>query len=146
MFSRSSKHFVLNHFARSTRRTFSTSSTSRFPGVESTESVRKVIFSGIQPTGVPHVSQIFLRVPRFLSLYAQLGNYLGALSNWVKLQRNATPEDDLFFSIVGWHALTLPQDPTTLAASRSDLLATLLAIGIDPKRSVVFHQDHVSTG
>lgn len=62
----------------------------------------------------------------------------------MKLQRNAAPEDDLFFSIVGWHALTLPQHPTTLAASRSDLLATLLAIGIDPKRSVVFHQDHVS--
>ncbi|KAF9460884.1 hypothetical protein BDZ94DRAFT_1264946 [Collybia nuda] len=124
MFSYSSKHFTLDHFVRSTRRTFCTSRTSSVTRDTSTKKGGKVIFSGIQPTGVPH-----------------LGNYLGALSNWVKLQRNAAPEDDLVFSIVGWHALTLPQDPKTLASSRSDLLATLLAIGIDPNRSVVFHQD-----
>lgn len=74
----------------------------------------------------------------------QLGNYLGALSNWVRLQKNAAPEDELLFAIVGWHALTLPQDPKMLNDSRIDMLATLLAIGIDPKRSVVFHQDQVS--
>jgi tryptophanyl-tRNA synthetase len=74
----------------------------------------------------------------------QLGNYLGALSNWVTLQNNAAPEDELLFAIVGWHALTLPQDPKMLNDSGIDMLATLLAIGIDPKRSVVFHQDHVS--
>ncbi|KAF7972249.1 hypothetical protein HWV62_18558 [Athelia sp. TMB] len=84
----------------------------------------RVVFSGIQPTGVPH-----------------LGNYLGALSSWTKLQESAASEDELIFSIVGWHALTLPQDPKVLAASRRDMLATLLAIGIDPKRSIVFHQD-----
>ncbi|KAJ7184550.1 hypothetical protein C8R46DRAFT_1064398 [Mycena filopes] len=83
----------------------------------------RTIFSGIQPTGIPH-----------------LGNYLGALSNWVKLQ-NENPRDTLIFSIVGWHALTLPQNPKELAASRRDMLAVLLAIGIDPKRSTVFHQD-----
>lgn len=87
--------------------------------------LQRVIFSGIQPTGVPH-----------------LGNYLGALSNWVKLQNDAAQKDELFFSIVGWHALTLPQNPTVLSASRNSMLATLLAIGIDPKRSVLFHQDH----
>jgi tryptophanyl-tRNA synthetase len=47
---------------------------------------------------------------------------------------------------VGWHALTLPQDPKILSDSRMDMLATLLAIGIDPKRSIVFHQDQVSSG
>ncbi|KAG6916902.1 hypothetical protein DXG01_004735 [Tephrocybe rancida] len=114
--------FSLTHnlpigFSRTTRRALSSSSISRAQG--------RVIFSGIQPTGVPH-----------------LGNYLGALSNWVKLQKEAAPEDELLFSIVGWHALTLPQDPDALALSRRDLLATLLAIGLDPKRSVLFHQDH----
>ncbi|RXW20248.1 hypothetical protein EST38_g5596 [Candolleomyces aberdarensis] len=84
----------------------------------------RVVFSGIQPTGVPH-----------------LGNYLGALSNWVKLQNEASEEDKLIFSIVGWHAITLPQKAKELSASRWDMLATLLAIGIDPKRSIVFHQD-----
>ncbi|KAG1768978.1 tryptophanyl-tRNA synthetase [Suillus occidentalis] len=86
---------------------------------------RRVILSGIQPTGIPH-----------------LGNYLGALSNWVKLQKSAQPEDKLLFSIVGWHALTLPQDPAALIAARNDMLAVLLAIGIDPNRSILFHQDH----
>ncbi|KAA1475812.1 tryptophanyl-tRNA synthetase [Dentipellis sp. KUC8613] len=86
----------------------------------------KVIFSGIQPTGIPH-----------------LGNYFGALANWVKLQRNAAPEDELLFSVVGWHALTLPQDPKALQQARMDMMALLLAVGIDPKRSTVFHQDHI---
>ena len=45
--------------------------------------------------------------------------------------------------IVGWHALTLPQDPKQLVTSRWDMLATLLAIGLDPKKSIIFHQDHV---
>ncbi|KAJ3500830.1 hypothetical protein NLJ89_g9617 [Agrocybe chaxingu] len=86
----------------------------------------RVIFSGIQPTGILHL---------------QLGNYLGAISNWVKLQNDAQPEDDVLFTIVGWHALTLPQNPKELSAARTNMLATLLAFGIDPKRSVVFHQD-----
>ncbi|KAI0695106.1 tryptophanyl-tRNA synthetase [Cerioporus squamosus] len=84
----------------------------------------RVVFSGIQPTGIPH-----------------LGNLLGALLNWVKLQRDAAPEDQLIYSIVGWHALTLPQDPKALSAARRDMLAVLLAVGLDPKRSVIFHQD-----
>ncbi|KAH8100299.1 tryptophanyl-tRNA synthetase [Cristinia sonorae] len=84
----------------------------------------RVVFSGIQPTGIPH-----------------LGNYLGALLNWVRLQQDAGPKDELIFSIVGWHALTLPQDPRELSRSRRDALAVLLSIGIDPKRSTLFHQD-----
>ncbi|KAH7340127.1 tryptophanyl-tRNA synthetase [Rhizoctonia solani] len=86
----------------------------------------KTIFSGIQPTGIPH-----------------LGNYLGALVNWVNLQRNAAPTDRLFFSIVGLHALTLPQTPIKLRQERLDTLAILLAIGLDPRRSVIFCQDQV---
>ncbi|KAJ7611760.1 tryptophanyl-tRNA synthetase [Roridomyces roridus] len=85
----------------------------------------RTIFSGIQPTGIPH-----------------LGNYLGALSNWVKIQKDAQPEDTLLFSIVGWHALTLPQRPKLLAQSRRDALAVLLAVGLDPQKSIIFHQDH----
>lgn|ERR1700722_286137 len=73
----------------------------------------------------------------------QLGNYLGALSNWVHLQQTATSRDKLIFSIVGWHALTQPQDPEQLASARMDVLAVLLAIGIDPERSIVFQQDQV---
>ena len=63
--------------------------------------------------------------------------------NWVKLQRDAAPEDRLIYSIVGWHALTLPQDPRALSVARRDMLAVLLAVGLDPSRSVIFHQDEV---
>lgn len=73
----------------------------------------------------------------------QLGNMLGALLNWVKLQRDAAPDDQLIYSIVGWHALTLPQDPKGLSVARRDMLAVLLAVGLDPKRSIIFHQDEV---
>lgn len=45
--------------------------------------------------------------------------------------------------VVGWHAMTLPQNPMQLASSRWDMLATLLAVGLDPKRSVIFHQEDV---
>ncbi|KAJ7290145.1 hypothetical protein C8J57DRAFT_1275254 [Mycena rebaudengoi] len=83
----------------------------------------RTIFSGIQPTGIPH-----------------LGNYLGALLNWVKIQKE-NPHDKLIYSIVGWHALTLPQNPKELAVSRRDMLAVLLAVGLDPKRCILFHQD-----
>ena len=86
----------------------------------------KVIFSGIQPTGIPH-----------------LGNYLGALRNWLDLQTTAGPQDRLFFSIVGLHAITMPQSPRQLWAERRDMMATLLAIGLDPERSTIFHQEQV---
>lgn len=86
-----------------------------------------VIFSGIQPTGVPH-----------------LGNYLGALNEWVKLQQNATEGTRLFFSIVDLHALTVPQDAAQLKKWRKEAFATLLAVGLDPKRSTIFYQSAVS--
>ena len=86
----------------------------------------RTIFSGIQPTGVPH-----------------LGNYLGALRQWVRLQDDAAPEDSLFYSVVDLHAITMPQDPRTLLQNTADMYASLLAIGLDPKRSVIFSQRQV---
>ncbi|KAI6106210.1 Aminoacyl-tRNA synthetase, partial [Pisolithus croceorrhizus] len=90
---------------------------------------KRVILSGFQPTGIPHIISI-------------LGDYLGALSNSVKVQKTTELADTLLFSIVGWLALTLPQDPATPRSARDDMLATLLAIGLDPERSIVFNQDH----
>jgi len=82
----------------------------------------KRIFSGAQPTGNVH-----------------LGNYLGALRNWVALQR----EYESFFCIVNLHAITLPQDPKVLAAKTRDLARIYLAVGIDPEVSTVFVQSDV---
>jgi tryptophanyl-tRNA synthetase len=87
---------------------------------------RKVIFSGIQPTGVPH-----------------LGNYLGALRQWVKLQDDAVPDTTLLFSIVDLHAITIKQDARELARWRKEMLASLLAVGLDPQKSILFTQSSV---
>ena len=84
--------------------------------------MRKRIFSGAQPTGNVH-----------------LGNYLGALRNWVTLQH----EYESFYCIVNLHALTLPQDPKLLAAKTRDLARIYLAVGIDPTVSTVFIQSDV---
>ncbi|KAI6099203.1 hypothetical protein EDD16DRAFT_1660809, partial [Pisolithus croceorrhizus] len=86
--------------------------------------------------GVQLSQQAFPTSVRLYPVLIQLGNYPGALSNSVK------PADTLLFSIVGWLALTLPQDPATLRSGRDDMLATLLAIGLDLERSIVFNQDH----
>ncbi|PWN37416.1 tryptophanyl-tRNA synthetase [Meira miltonrushii] len=94
---------------------------------ETAKEKRKTIFSGIQPTGIPH-----------------LGNYLGALQNWVNLQNDADRNgDELFFSIVGLHALTVPNDPKKLFIERREMMAALLAVGIDPNKVTLFHQDQV---
>jgi tryptophanyl-tRNA synthetase len=82
----------------------------------------KRIFSGAQPTGSVH-----------------LGNYLGALRNWVALQN----EYDALYCIVNLHALTLPQDPKLLAAKTRDLARIYLAVGIDPNVSTIFIQSDV---
>jgi tryptophanyl-tRNA synthetase len=84
---------------------------------------RQRIFSGIQPTGNLH-----------------LGNYLGALKNWVALQ----DEYDNFFCIVDLHAITVPQDPKELRAKIREVAALYVACGIDPERSVVFRQSRVA--
>lgn len=86
----------------------------------------RVIFSGIQPTGVPHI-----------------GNYLGALHEWVRIQNEAPGTCQLFFSIVDLHALTINQPATQLRKWKRQSLATLLAVGLDPKRSAIFYQSSV---
>src|SRR5438132_4420933 len=81
------------------------------------------IFSGIQPTGNLH-----------------LGNYLGAIRNWVALQNDF----ECIFCIVDLHALTLPQDPAELRASTREVTAAYIAAGIDPERCTIFNQSMVS--
>jgi tryptophanyl-tRNA synthetase len=80
------------------------------------------IFSGVQPTGNFH-----------------LGNYLGALRNWVKLQH----EFECIFCIVDLHALTLPQDPKELTANTREVTAAYIAAGIDPEKNIIFNQSQV---
>lgn len=80
------------------------------------------VFSGIQPTGV-----------------VQLGNYLGALVNWVSMQKT----HETIYCIVDLHAITVTQDPAELRQNTLDLAATLLGCGIDPAQSVMFHQSAV---
>lgn len=82
---------------------------------------KKRIFSGIQPTGV-----------------FTLGNYLGAIRNWEKLQE----EYDCLFSVVDLHAITVRQDPAALRQQILNSYALLLACGIDTEKSVLFIQSH----
>ena len=83
----------------------------------------KRIFSGAQPTGNVH-----------------LGNYLGALRNWVALQK----EYESFFCIVNLHAITLAQAPKVLAEKTRELARVYLAVGIDPNASTIFIQSDVA--
>ena len=85
---------------------------------------KPVVFSGIQPTGV-----------------MTLGNYLGALKNWVKLQ----DDYDCYYCIVDMHALTVRQDPVQFRKNILDAYALMLACGIDPDRSTAVIQSHVKT-
>jgi tryptophanyl-tRNA synthetase len=84
---------------------------------------RRRVLSGVQPSGDP-----------------QLGNYLGAFKGWVDRQE----EKENFFCIVDLHALTVPQDPEELQAQTRSLAAILLASGIDPDKSTLFIQSHVT--
>jgi tryptophanyl-tRNA synthetase len=85
------------------------------------ETRKKRIFSGIQPTSTPH-----------------LGNYLGAVKNWVSMQ----DEYDCFYSIVDLHAITVRQEPAKLRKQILESYALLIAMGIDPEKSVTFVQGH----
>ena len=79
------------------------------------------IFSGIQPSGTPH-----------------LGNYLGAIKSWVETQNS-----EAFFCVVDLHSLTLDIDPNDLRKQRLELSAALLASGLDPEVCTLFVQSHV---
>ena len=81
------------------------------------------IFSGMQPTNQLH-----------------LGNYLGALKNWVGLQ----DQGETIFCVVDLHAITLPQDPAVLPQSTREIAAAYIAAGIDIDKSIIFAQSHVS--
>ncbi len=83
---------------------------------------KKKVFSGIQPSGGIH-----------------LGNYAGALRNWAACQ----DEYDTIYCVVDLHALTLPQAPSELAEARLGTAKILLAAGIDPNRSLLYHQSQV---
>ena len=83
---------------------------------------KKVIFSGIQPSG-----------------NLTIGNYLGALKNWVKLQ----DQYDNYFCIVDLHAITVRQEPKDLRQKTLEVLALYLAAGIDPEANTIFIQSHV---
>ena len=84
---------------------------------------KKIVFSGIQPTGNLH-----------------LGNYLGAIQRWVADQEKY----DSIFCVVDLHAITVPQDPQALRAQTRELVALLMACGLDPERCVLFVQSHVT--
>lgn len=81
------------------------------------------IFSGIQPSGELHI-----------------GNYLGAVQNWVRLQASY----ECFYSIVDLHAITAKYDPATLSLRTREMAVGLLASGIDPDRATLFVQSHVA--
>jgi tryptophanyl-tRNA synthetase len=80
------------------------------------------IFSGIQPSGALHI-----------------GNYLGAVKNWVELQH----KHESLFCIVDYHAITVPYEPAELRARTNDMAVSLLAAGIDPSKSTLFVQSMV---
>src|SRR5208283_4826421 len=91
----------------------------------STPSTKKRVLSGMRPTGKLH-----------------LGNYVGALENWVHMQ----DQYDCFFVIVDWHALTTDYaDPSHLKENLVDVLLDWLAAGLDPEKCVMFIQSHVPT-
>ncbi|MCG7348609.1 tryptophan--tRNA ligase [Sphingomonas sp. ACRSK] len=84
------------------------------------------VVSGIQTTGNLH-----------------LGNYLGAIKQWVAMQDAMQPGHDCLFFLADLHALTVTQDPKELAENTIGMAATLLAAGIDPERSILFNQARV---
>jgi tryptophanyl-tRNA synthetase len=74
----------------------------------------------------------------------QLGNLLGFFLPYLELQRTAPSTTPLFLSIVGMHSITLPQDPKKLVEDRRNMLAALLAAGVDPARTCLYFQEDVS--
>ena len=82
----------------------------------------KKIFSGVQPTGNLH-----------------LGNYLGAIKNWVGLQK----DHETIYCIVDLHAITVPQEPKSLSTATHEVAACLIASGIDVNNSILFNQSQV---
>lgn len=83
---------------------------------------KKIIFSGMQPSG-----------------FVTLGNYLGALNNWTKLQ----DDYNCLYCIVDMHAITVRQDPSKLRKQARDILMQYIAVGLDPEKNIIYYQSHV---
>lgn len=83
---------------------------------------KKVIFSGMQPTGV-----------------ITIGNYFGALKNWVKL----SDDYNCLFCVVDMHSITIRQDAAKLRKSARELIALYIAAGLDPEKNIIYYQSHV---
>ena len=83
---------------------------------------KKVIFSGMQPSGI-----------------ITLGNYLGALKNWTKLQ----DDYNCLYCIVDMHAITVRQEPAKLRKQARDLLIQYIAVGLEPEKNIIYYQSHV---
>ena len=86
-------------------------------------SKKKIVFSGVQPSGNLH-----------------LGNYLGALKNFVTLQKDS----ECIYCVVDLHAITIFQKPNELKNNILETTASFLATGIDPEKSIIFNQSSVS--
>lgn len=84
---------------------------------------KKILFSGMQATGT-----------------LTLGNYLGALKNWVTLSE----EYECFYSVVDLHSITVRQDPAQLRKRARNLLTLYIAAGLDPEKNCIYYQSHVS--
>ncbi|WP_336987309.1 tryptophan--tRNA ligase [Altererythrobacter aquiaggeris] len=84
------------------------------------------VVSGIQPTGNLH-----------------LGNYLGAIRNWVRMQDEISDHGQCLFFLADLHAISMPHDPAELRSGTRDMAAALVACGIDPDRSILFNQAQV---
>ncbi|MGI6690265.1 MAG: tryptophan--tRNA ligase [Christensenellales bacterium] len=89
---------------------------------ETNQSKKPVLYSGIQPSGVIHI-----------------GNYIGAVSNFIKLERDYT----CLFGIADLHALTVRQDPAALRRQTQQLAALYIACGLDPGKNIIYCQSHV---
>ncbi|MFH1427022.1 MAG: tryptophan--tRNA ligase [Patescibacteria group bacterium] len=85
--------------------------------------MKPIIFSGVQPSGNLHI-----------------GNYLGAISQWVEMQDKYS----CIFCVVDYHAITVKQDPKKFKAQIFDIAKTYIAAGIDPKKSIIFQQSDIS--
>src|ERR1700739_4105148 len=83
---------------------------------------RPLVFSGMQPTNTLH-----------------LGNYLGALKNWVRLQETM----ECIYCVVDMHAITVEIDPKALVAATREVTAAYVASGVDPRRAILFNQSQV---
>eukprot|EP00730_Choanoeca_flexa_P009043 TRINITY_DN12574_c4_g3_i1.p1 TRINITY_DN12574_c4_g3~~TRINITY_DN12574_c4_g3_i1.p1 ORF type:complete len:368 (+),score=67.66 TRINITY_DN12574_c4_g3_i1:2571-3674(+) len=90
------------------------------------DSLPRVIMSGVQPTGTQH-----------------LGNYLGAIRQWVIQQRTSQHDEQKFFGVMDLHSITVPQDTIKLNAAIFNTIAAYLACGLDPKQAILFQQSTV---